>query len=268
MKMPVRFYLAVLSLALLLIASATTATSAQAVTEILKRMQVHNNALLTLHSNITMSRRNSQLDENDVLQGNIIYSRALKKQKQVKIDWTKPYEETLHFTDGRYVIYRPRLRQMIAGDIEKTDFGTETCNLLPFLRMSKAEIKANYAVAYLGAEIIKGGIKTWRLSLQPKQPAGFKSIDLWIDKDGMPRQAKALERNGDSTTVLFSELTKNGRIDGKLFQPAFPKNVNVLKASGTPTTCKTVSVSAAESRKAKRKSRPVRKVKTRKKRRF
>jgi len=46
----------------------------------------------------------------------------------------------------------------------------------------------------------------------------------------MPRQAKVVEQNGDTTTVLLSNIKKNVTIKGDVFDLKYPKSAKVIKA--------------------------------------
>ncbi len=46
----------------------------------------------------------------------------------------------------------------------------------------------------------------------------------------MPRQAKVLEQNNDTTTVLLSNLQKNITLNGSIFKLNYPKNAKKIKA--------------------------------------
>ena len=83
--------------------------------------------------------------------------------------------------------------------------------------MSREQLRANYDVVYLDEQEIKNGPLTWHIQLNPKAAANYKYAELWIDKDGMPRQVKIVERNDDSTTVQLGNVRKNEKVDPKAF---------------------------------------------------
>jgi outer membrane lipoprotein-sorting protein len=87
------------------------------------------------------------------------------------------------------------------------------------MNMSRAQLKANYNVKYLGEETVKGGTKTWHLELTPNSRTNYKSADVWVDGNGMPVQSRVTEHNNDTTTVLLTNLQKNVRINASEFRP-------------------------------------------------
>lgn len=98
------------------------------------------------------------------------------------------------------------------------------------MNMSKAELEANYDVKFLGVEQISGGMQTWHIQLTPKKTSSYKNADLWVDADGMPRQARITENNNDTTTVLLSNIQKNVTIQASIFKLNYPSNVKKIKA--------------------------------------
>ncbi|HEX8637747.1 MAG TPA: outer-membrane lipoprotein carrier protein LolA, partial [Pyrinomonadaceae bacterium] len=99
---------------------------------------------------------------------------------------------------------------------------------LAFMSMSKAQLKANYNVKYIGQENV-GAVPTWHLELTPKAAGSYKQADLWVDGNGMPIQAKVIERNNDATTVLLTNLQKNITIQSEIFALNPPKGTKIIK---------------------------------------
>jgi outer membrane lipoprotein-sorting protein len=83
-------------------------------------------------------------------------------------------------------------------------------------------------VKYLGEETVKSGIKTFHIELTPKAASSYKSAELWVDADGMPVQAKVIEANNDSTTVLLTNIKKNETIKTDVFVINYPKTAKVI----------------------------------------
>ena len=210
---------------------AVTETKAQAnlQNEVLNRMDKHNKALQSLRSNVIMAKYNDQLKETDVTEGKTTYLPSKGRDAYVRIDWTKPLEEMLVVRNGEYALYRPRLKQVIIGKVKDAQGSGKANNALAFMNMSKAQLKANYFVKYLGEETTSSGVKTNRLELTPKNAASYKLAEIWVDFNGMPIQAKVIESNNDTVTVLLSNIEKNVTINVSLFDPKFPKDVKKIR---------------------------------------
>lgn len=226
MKSFTRLSLAVTAVMLFFNAFAVSETKAQfAQQEILNRMDRHNKSLQSLRSNVTMVKYNNQLKETDVIEGTTTYLPSKGRDAYVRIDWTKPAEEMLVVRNGEYLLYRKRLNQAIIGKVKDAQGSGKANNALAFMNMSKAQLKANYSIKYLGEETVSNGVKTARLELVPKQATSYKLAEIWVDADGMPVQAKVVEKNNDTTTVMLSNLQKNVSINASVFDPKLPKDV-------------------------------------------
>ncbi len=86
---------------------------------------------------------------------------------------------------------------------------------LSFLNMSKAQLQANYTTVYLEKKRSAAELRLYLQVLTPKPPQIINWLDLWVDANGMPRQAMITEQNNDTTTILLSNLQKNTKLDGK-----------------------------------------------------
>jgi len=229
MKSFLRLSLTAIAVTLFFSAITVTETKAQQLNEILKRMEINRNTMQTLRSNVTMVKYNAQLKESDTAQGTSIYLPLKGRDALVRIDWLKPVEEKLAVVNGKYTLYRPRLKQAIIGNAKNAKGNGKANGALSFMNMSKEQLKANYTIKYLGEENVGGKIPTWHLELTPKIATNFKSAELWVDGNGMPIQAKVIESNNDSTTVLLSNFEKNATINADDFEIKLPPDTKRIK---------------------------------------
>ncbi|HEX8734722.1 MAG TPA: outer membrane lipoprotein carrier protein LolA [Pyrinomonadaceae bacterium] len=229
MKKYFRLGFAAIAVALFFNAFVVTETKAQGgLSEVLKRMEAHRKSLTSLRADVRMVKFDSVLKESDTYEGTTVYLPTKGRDALVRIDWTKPAKETLSVVNGQYVIYRERLKQAITGSAKDAKGGGKANNALAFMNMSKEQLNANYAVTYLGKETVSGGIETWHLELKPKTAQKYKSAELWVDGNGMPIQAKVVENNNDTTTVLLSNLQKNIDLKASVFKLNLPKGTKVV----------------------------------------
>ena len=222
------FGLAALTIGFTLVSS--SAVSAQGIlSEILKRMDDNNKAMKSLKSNIKMEKLNSQIGENDVSEGTVQYLPAASKDKvRARIDWTKPAVEHLSVGGGKYMLFRHRLQQAIVGSVDSAKGNAGAGGPLAFMTMSRAQLRQNYDVSYLGEATVAGSVKTWHLRLTPKNATSYKSAELWVDPNGMPVQAKVFEKNNDTTTIQLSRIEKNATIPGDVFSIKPPKGTKII----------------------------------------
>ncbi len=198
--------------------------------EILDRMDAHYKNLSSLHSNITMVKYNAQIGRSDTYEGTTSFlPKTAKRVMYVRVDWMKPAQESMVVIGDEYKLYRPKLGQAIVGKTSATNNSGAAGGALAFIGMSKEQLRANYTVRYVGVESLSGGPSTWHLELTPKTQSSYKTADLWVDTDGMPRQAMVTENNDDSTTVLLSNIQKNVLVKTDAFTLTLPKGTQIIK---------------------------------------
>ena len=227
------FNLSLTTIAILLFSGAFVETKAQGIlNDILKRMDNNYKSLQSLRANVAMDKYNSQIDEHDIYDGKAIYYfEPKKKGRYVRIDWTKPVQETLSVVNKKYVIYTPRRKQAITGNASDAKGSGKAGNLFSFINMSKAELKSNFDIKYFGEEKIGSDIPTWHLEMTPKNSASynFKKAEMWVDGNGMPLQIKITENNNDTITLLLTNIQKNVAIKANVFKVDLPKGTNIIK---------------------------------------
>ncbi|MCS6874035.1 MAG: outer membrane lipoprotein carrier protein LolA [Pyrinomonadaceae bacterium] len=198
--------------------------------EILKRMDQHHKALTSLQASVTMEKYNAQLDERDIFEGVVKYlPKTGRRSMYVRLDWTKPVVEQIAIIGNAYTLYRPRLNQVYVGKTDEAKNNAKVGNALAFMNMSRQELKENYTVNYLGKEKIRDGVETWYLELIPKRSSSYRAAYLWVDVDGMPRQARVVENNGDTTTIFLYNIQKNVTLRGSDFEIKYPSNIKPIR---------------------------------------
>lgn len=200
--------------------------------EILNRMDAHNNALKTMTADVTMVKFNSNLGIPDTMVGRMSYlSKSVKGKLGVRIDWIDPVQEQISIVGDEYELYRPRINRVIFGKAQMAKGNPKVPGILSFMSMSKAEIKANYSLTYLGEEKIGGGVTTWRIQLKPKVKSNYKMAEIWVDVDGMPRQARVTEQNDDTSTFTLSSGTirKNPSLNLNDFRLKYPRSTDRIR---------------------------------------
>ena len=197
------------------------------ISEILNRMDIHNKGLQSMKADVMMVIHNIQLNVSDTFTGNVSYlPKNNKHSMYARVNWVKPVEEQIVQIGEDYELYRPRLNQVIRGTIKKIPSG----GALDFMHMTKEQLKASYSIAYIGEDQLSGNIQTWHLEITPKTTTTYKTAEAWVDSDGMPRQVKVNEQDGDSTSVLLSNIQKNVTLNAEIFKLKYPSTVKRIKA--------------------------------------
>lgn len=197
--------------------------------EIKDRMDSHNKALQTLRAKITMVKTSSQVGTSDSNTGTALYVRQSARNPLVRIDWQRP-AESLSVVDGEYVLFQPKLAIAYKGSASSASKKQQGSSILAVMNMSKAELDANFTIRILNeSATLSSGVNTWHLELTPKTKMSYKVAEVWVDKDGMPNQTKVVENNGDTTTVLLTNLEKNVQLKKSNFKIEMPGDTKVQK---------------------------------------
>ena len=198
--------------------------------QILDRLDRYNKNLSSLQADITMVKTDAGLGVYDTTFGSTNYlPKNGKHLMYVRIDWTKPVEESIVVIGDDYKLYRPRLKQAYVGKADKAKNSASAGGALAFISMSKEQLKATYTVVYIGEEQISGGTTTWHLQLTPKAKSSYKMADIWVTGDGFPQQAMVTENNKDTTTILLKNVHSNIKIDANVFALKWPDGTKVIK---------------------------------------
>ncbi len=191
--------------------------------EILKRIEQHQKALKSLSADLTIAKFSLQFGGTYTKECVIKFLPV--NDYSLRIDSTKPSAESFLVIKNQYLLYQPDFKLAYTGIM--TDSQKNTLVLFSFLLKDK--LKANYNLKYLGEEKVNGAIPAWHLELTPKIATNYKTVELWVDGNGMPIQSKIIENNGDWTTVFLGNLQKNISIKVSDFKIDLPKATKLIK---------------------------------------
>ena len=85
------------------------------ISSILNKMDRNRRTLGSMRSAITMWKYNAQLRDTDEYRGDVQYVAGKGRDANVRVDWVRPAQEILAVSDGKYTLYRPRLKQAYQG---------------------------------------------------------------------------------------------------------------------------------------------------------
>jgi len=190
--------------------------SAGLVSSVLNRMERNRQSLKSLRSGISMEKYNSQLRDSEKFNGVVSYVPGSGRAASVRIEWRSPQHEILTVTNGKYVLFRPRLNMAYVGDSKSKN--NKAGGVMEMIYMSRQQLEARFQpVQDVREETLWGGVSTIHLTLVPKGNASFKYAEIWVDNSGMPVQTKIVEKNDDATTMRLTGLEKNAKISADDF---------------------------------------------------
>jgi outer membrane lipoprotein-sorting protein len=198
------------------------------VSSLLNRMERNRQSLKSLRASVDMVKYNAQIGDEDKYKGVVLYLPAAGRNAYVRVDWSYPQRETLAVADGKFTLFRPRLKMAYQG---KAGTGRGKSGVaFEFLNMSRQQLASRYDLQPMGEETLWGGVSTTHVKLVPKGGASFKYAEAWIDAGGMPVQTKVVEKNDDSTTVRLTNMQRNASIALEEFFLKLDSNIKIVPA--------------------------------------
>ncbi|MGH9966212.1 MAG: LolA family protein [Pyrinomonadaceae bacterium] len=223
--------IAILVVVAALIAAAPKETAGQSaglVSSVLNRMERNRQSLKSLRAGISMEKYNSQLGYADSYNGIVLYVPSSGREGSVRIEWRSPQHEILAVNNGKYTLFRPRLRVAYVGS--STSNRNKAGGILEMMYMSRQQLEARFQpVQDVREETLWGGVSTIHLKLVPKSNASFKYAEIWVDSSGMPVQTKIVEKNDDATTMRLTAMEKNTKIASEEFSLKLDSDVKIVK---------------------------------------
>jgi outer membrane lipoprotein-sorting protein len=207
---------------------ATTGQSAGLVSSVLNRMERNRQSLRSLKASLSMEKYNAQLRDAERYKGLVTYMPASGRDASVRIEWQSPQHEILTVSNGKYILFRPRLNMAYVGSSKSSR--NKAGGLLEMMYMTRAQLEARFEpVKDVREETLWGGVSTIHLTLVPKGNASFKYAEIWVDSSGMPVQTKIVEKNDDATTMRLSSMERNLKIPGDDFNIKLDSSVKIVK---------------------------------------
>lgn len=203
--------------------------SAGLVSSVLNRMERNRQSLKSLRSGISMEKYNSQLRDSEKFTGVVSYVPTTGREASVRIEWRSPQHEILTVSNGKFVLFRPRLNMAYVGSSKSKN--NKAGGVLEMIYMSRQQLETRFQpLQDVREETLWGGVSTIHLTLVPKGNASFKYAEIWVDSSGMPVQTKVVEKNDDSTTMRLTGLEKNPKISSDDFSQKLDSNVRIVKS--------------------------------------
>src|SRR5512138_1326485 len=135
--------MALLILSALALVSPTSANAQGAglVSSVLNRMEKNRQSLKSLRAGISMEKYNSQLRDSERYNGTVIYMPGAGRNASVRIDWRSPQQEIIAVSNGRFTVFRPRLKQAIQGANNKQP---KASGILEMMYLSRQQLEARF----------------------------------------------------------------------------------------------------------------------------
>lgn len=214
-------------LALLFAASLTI--SAEAVSDILARMDVAAKDFQSFSAKAKRTEFTAVLNESSERSGTI---RLHKTKNGVTgiMEFGEPDPSVLHFSGRTFETFYPKANTVEIIDVGKNAGAVEQFMLLGF-GTTGADIRKGWDVK-LGSVETVGGVKTTRIELYPKGKETKNLIDkieLWIPEgQSNPIEEKVTRPSKDYTLVQYSDVKLNPNLPASAFELQVPANARKI----------------------------------------
>jgi outer membrane lipoprotein-sorting protein len=181
--------------------------------------------LVTARGYASFTRQTAQLDVPPEKRTGIF--KHVTAGSMSRVDLFSP-AETLSISNGSYTFYRPKEKEAFTGSMTNGSVNAARAYVLEIVFADPEMYQRDFRTIYLGKATINAGVPVYQLMLTPLKDPGRHPIELWVDMDGMPIQVRVTEKNGDSSTLLFTNIYKNKKIKGSEFAVKFKKQTKVV----------------------------------------
>lgn len=188
-------------------------------------MTKHYKTLSTVKGYASLTRQTAKLDVPSEKRTGLFKHTA--EGSMSRVDLFGP-TETLSISNGTYTFYRPKEKEAFTGTMTNGSVNAGRAYVLEIVFADPDIYQRDFRTIYLGKATINAGIPVYQLMLTPLKDPGRHPIELWVDMDGMPIQVRVTEKNGDSSTLLFANISKNKNIKSSEFAVKFNKQTKVL----------------------------------------
>jgi len=187
-------------------------------------MTKHYKTLSSLKGSASLTRQTANLDAPPDKRTGVF--KHTVEGSMSRVDLFGP-SETLSISNGSYTFYRQKEKEAFTGSMANRSVNAARAYVLEIVFADPEMYQRDFRTIYLGKATINQGVPVYQLMLTPLKDPGRHPIELWVDMDGMPIQARVTEKNGDSSTLLFTSISKNKNIKSSEFAVKFKKTTKV-----------------------------------------
>jgi outer membrane lipoprotein carrier protein len=218
-------YITFIGLIILLILGLADSGFTENASTVLTNIQATFDQLTNIHALITQTNTDTSSKTSTMYTGEVFF----QKPNKLRIQYSKPAEQTMVF-DGDYLwIYTVELKQITKQKLEP---GTIPVPLLFFAGASNIDAQAfkkkNF-ISPLKLEMI-GSTSTYRIRVRPKsKSAPFKEQLFWVDAaTSLPVKGRILDATGIMVTIVFSKVEPDIEIPNNTFSIPIPSGVELV----------------------------------------
>lgn len=144
---------------------------------------------------------------------------AFARPGRFRLSYELPYAQLLVGDGERLWVHDPELNQVSVRKLDRA-LGASPATLLA----GDGQLDRDFVVSDAG---VSDGLE-WVEARPRARDGGFERVRIGL-RDRLPQRMEVLDNFGQTTTLVFSRMERNPRLDPKLFQFAPPKGADVLR---------------------------------------
>ena len=192
--------------------------------DLLARMRARQQELSSLSAVIEQVKSYPQLGIDDPAErGRLYLERSRRGETKVRLEITTPETRILISTNGGYLLYQPRIKQAVEGDLSGGGKRALFSGLLTGSSESARQLERDYVVEQLDGTHL-------RFQAKPDAEVHCQQIDLWLDpRSGLPARQSCREANQSIITISLTEIEVDGELPEGVFEIDLPPDVERVK---------------------------------------
>jgi len=165
-----------------------------------------------------------------------------KKPEKILLDFEKPEEQKI-VSDGKTLyIYIPHLKVVVEQSLSES---VESSILTTSSLTGLSRLFNEYSFSFFDTSSIQNfnNTQAYHLILHQKSPqVGFKSMDMWVSKNGLILQTNGVSPNGTRVSLTFSNIRINSEIPDYIFDFEVPADAQIIRNIIVPFSTERQSV--------------------------
>ena len=202
------------------------------VDQILANMQAAAAKITKLQARIRQEKLNKALGPPpEVYNGRLFFQHDGKNKDKVRITYYNGkggVTQDILSADNKITIHQPAAGQAIVTTPQAAAGKNAEFSFIATPYQSVPQLKSRYAIQYKGDESV-GSASTAVLELTPKGQSVASQTTIWVNRaNWLPIKSRVVERNGDVSTFLLSDLSTGGAFSKSIFKIDLPQGTKIL----------------------------------------
>lgn len=199
---------------------------------VLERMQKAQSSVESLTARLEQVKSYPQLGiEDPPERGTFTMARTRRGATRVRIEIQEPEIRILTVTDGKYLLYQPRIKQAVEGKLSGGGKKGLFSGILTGSPESLEELERDYHVEGVGETMVsEANVIELRFTARANVSVHCQQIDLWVDTTSwLPVQQSCHEANQSVITFTLGDVKLNVPLAKDAFDVELPPDVEKVR---------------------------------------